>query len=70
MNSTRNVKTETRRRSGKVISIRDARARRVQTLKALVRSGRYTPELSQVADALIARGVLSHMQMAETDFAN
>ena len=59
MNNIRTLRTHALRRDGKVISIRDARARRVQALKALVRSGRYEPALEKVADALLARGVVS-----------
>lgn len=69
MRSTRNQKSNATRRRGTVISIRNARARRVQALKALVRSGRYTPRLEQVADALIARGVIAGEQVVERRLA-
>lgn len=69
MNGTRTQKTSAPRRRGRVISIRDARARRVQALKALVRSGRYAPPLEQVADALIARGVITTEQVVERHLA-
>lgn len=69
MNNTRTQRTHAPRRDGKVISIRDARARRVQALKALVRSGRYEPALEKVADALLTRGVVSPERTLESPIA-
>ncbi|MEM6274297.1 MAG: hypothetical protein AAF735_03555 [Myxococcota bacterium] len=43
---------------GQVISMGEARDRRVQVLKALVRSGRYQPNLVGTAEALIDCGAL------------
>lgn len=43
---------------GQVISMGEARDRRVQILKALVRSGRYVPNLVGTAEGLIDCGAI------------
>lgn len=55
---TRSVDPSMPDRRAEVISLREARNRRVQTLATLVRSGRYHVDLDALADALIERDVL------------
>ncbi|MEM6531186.1 MAG: hypothetical protein AAF654_01115 [Myxococcota bacterium] len=52
-----------------VISIRAARARKVQRLKTLVRSGRYEPHLEGIADAFDRRGLLRNPDEIERNLA-
>ncbi|MEO1171961.1 MAG: hypothetical protein AAFX94_07890 [Myxococcota bacterium] len=52
-----------------MISIRDARVRKVQRLKTLVRSGRYEPNLDGVFDAFERRGLLRGRDEVEDNLA-